>query len=659
MHQTKSTPHTTSLSGWTGKIAHVDLGTGQCRTIPSIDMAEDYIGGRGFTARLYWDMVQPETDALSPGNALMLMAGPLGGTPAVACSRLVISGKSPLHMPEQYGHATMGGSAAPALKNAGFDGVVITGRAPRPVCLYVADGSVRIDDARGLWGLDTKQTIEKLEETYGPGCEPLCIGPAGEQLVRFALIMARQSSCAGHGFGALMGSKNIKAIVFKPGGTVRIARPDALRELNKTIRALVRGRQLMDPMIQGIELVRRAPCKGCPAGCARSIFRHDSGTVEHRKLCASVYFYSDWEKTYNRGEQGDQSFMATSACDRAGICTQEATKILDWLYGCIEGGLISAQETGLPFEEIGSPGFFEAFMRLLLERRGFGDLLAEGTIRASRAIGRGSEELLRGTLSDEGFSARLYNGRYFITTAIFHATDPTNPMAQLHEVCYPLFKWVLWYVSDGSMSGVDTEAYRTTARRFWGGVEAADYSTYDGKALAAFMIQNRTYAKETLVACDFFYPIVTPEGASDHAGDPEIESRLLSAVTGVDFDEKAYNRAGERIFNLTRAIHSREGRRGRRDDTLPSFNFTEPLTSDKSNYFFLFNPECMLPGKNGELTSRLNAVLDREKFNDMLSQYYRLRGWDPASGLQTAECLEKLCLSFLIGPLKSMHALKD
>jgi aldehyde:ferredoxin oxidoreductase len=645
------------LYGWTGTIARVDLSSGQCSTQSSADMARDYIGGRGFAARFYWDEVPAGIDAFDPANLLMLMAGPLAGTPAIACSRLIVSGKSSLLMPGQYGHATIGGSAAPALKRSGFDGLVITGKAPKPVCLYVSGGSVRIDDASGLWGLDTHATLEKLQQQYGSECEPLCIGPAGERLIRFALIMGKESSCAGHGFGSLMGSKNIKAIVFQPEGTVPVARPDELKNINRTIRSLIKGRQLMEPMIDGIELVRRAPCKGCPAGCARSIYRHVSGTIEHRKLCASVFFYSDWEKIYNKGEQGDQSFLATSACDKTGLCTAEMTKLLDWLHACIEQGLISAEETGLPFGEIGSRHFLDVFFQVLLDRKGFGDIMAEGVMRAAQRIGRGTDTLLENTLSSEGFSARLYNGRYFITTALFHATDPTNPMAQLHEVCYPLFKWVLWHVSDGTMSGVDTEAYRTTASRFWGGVEAADYSTCAGKALAAFMIQNRTYAKETLVACDFFYPIVTPEGAADHVGDPTIESRLLTAVTGFNFDEQSYYRAGERVFNLTRAIHAREGRIGRRHDTLPEFNFTEPLTSDKSNYFFLFNPECLLPGKDGELTSRLNAKLDRSEFDGLLSDYYRLRGWDPASGLQTAQCLKGLNLEYVIDELKRLQAL--
>ena len=128
---------------------------------------------------------------------------------------------------------------------------------------------------------------------------------------------------------------------------------------------------------------------------------------------------------------------------------------------------------------------------------------------------------------------------------------------------------------------------------------------------------------------------------------------------GIDFDESAYNLAGERVFNLTRAIHAREGHIGRRDDTLPEFNFTEPLTSDKSNYFFLFNPECMLPGKDGELTSRLGAMLDRTEFENMLSDYYCLRGWDPQTGLQTEASLKKLGLGFLAETLKRIKALGD
>ncbi len=197
MQKTDSTTPTNPLCGWTGTIARVDLTSGSFQTESSRTMARDYVGGRGFAAKIYWDEVSPEIDALDPDNPLMFMTGPLAGTPAIACSRLVVSGKSPLLMPDQYGHATIGGSAAPTLKSAGFDGLVITGKSPRPVCLYVANGTVRIDDASGLWGLDTHATLDKLQQQYGKTCEPLCIGPAGGRLVGLALIMGRQASCGG------------------------------------------------------------------------------------------------------------------------------------------------------------------------------------------------------------------------------------------------------------------------------------------------------------------------------------------------------------------------------------------------------------------------------------------------------------------------------
>ena len=381
----------------------------------------------------------------------MLMAGPLAGTPAIACSRLVVSGKSPLLMPDQYGHATMGGSSAPALKGAGFDGLVITGKADRTrsACTcQAARFALMMPPVCG--DLTHTQPLKNCSSSTATTCEPLCIGPAGERLVRFALIVGKESSCAGHGFGALMGSKNIKAIVFQPDGKVPVARPEELKEINRTIRGLIKGRQLMEPMIDGIELVRRAPCKGCPAGCARSIYRHVSGTVEHRKLCASVFFYSDWEKVYNKGEPGDQSFLATSACDKIGICTAEVHKNARLAAMPALNRVLSLQKKpDCPLMKSAASVFLTHICRHYLSAKASAISWPKAPCGPRAVIGRGTEKLLENTLSSEGFSARLYNGRYFITTALFHATDPTNPMAQLHEVCYPLFKWVLWYATDG------------------------------------------------------------------------------------------------------------------------------------------------------------------------------------------------------------------
>ncbi len=639
------------IFGWAGKILFIDLSNKSFEYLNTLDWTDRFVGGRGITAKMYWDSVCAETDPLSPDNLFMLMTGPLAGTPAYAASRTVVSGKSALLYPDQCGIGSIGGGLADRIKASGLDGIVLKGKCSKPSIIYIENGKPQFLDAGGLWGSETHFTLKQLRQQYGKRVEALCIGPAGEKMVRFALAMTYNGSCGSHGMAAVMGSKKLKAISVQGDIKTKVARPDALRDINRQIREMIKGRQLLDPMIGFIELEKRSPCKGCPAGCPRGLFRHDSGVVDHRKNCASSYFYYDWDKMYHNGESSGNSFHATTLCNSLGFCTQELTKVLKWLYSCFQKGLISDEMAGLPLKEIGSRDFIEVFLRKLAGREGFCDILGEGTVRAAKHLGGEFESCLEGIVEGSGFSADLYHPRYFITNALFHATDKTNCMQQLHEICYPLFKWVLWMATDGGMSQVDTDAIRKIAVRFWGGEKAGDFSTYEGKGASAFVIQNRVYAKETLVGCDFFYPVITPEGKDDHVGDPSIENRLLSALTGVDFDERDLYLVGERIFNLHRAINCREGYRGRQDDKLPDFNFTEPLLEDKM-YFGMFNPEFLLPGPEGELTCRKGAVLDRHKFNEMLEDYYRSRGWDQKTGFQTKEKLISLELEETIAELQ-------
>ena len=152
------------------------------------------------------------------------------------------------------------------------------------------------------------------------------------------------------------------------------------------------------------------------------------------------------------------------------------------------------------------------------------------------------------------------------------------------------------------------------------------------------MIQDRQYAKESLILCDWIYPISDNKYSQDHVGDPTLESRLFSAVTGIETDEAGLYRMGERIFNLQRAALIRDGRRGRKDDTLPEDWHTEPLKRG------VMDPDCLVPGKNGEAVSRKGAVVDRQEFERMKDEYYQIRGWDVATGLQTRPTLEGLGL---------------
>ena len=637
--------------GWLGKILRVDLSTGKTHTVPTRSLAENFIGGKGFAAKIYWDEVGAAMDALSPENPLMLIAGPAGGTGAIACSRLVTAFKSPLLYPEQFVSGSMGGGIADKLKVAGFDGLIVVGKALGPVCLCIHGDSVEIQDSCNLQGRDCFETLQRIRSKYGNGAEALCIGPAGESGVRFAIALGYNGACASHGFGAVMGSKNLKAIIVQGSGRVPVARLEDLKAINRQIRSDIKGRVLIDPMIDGIDLVRRTSCRSCPAGCSRGLYRHTSGVEDVRKHCASAYFYSDWEKKHNGDEASGNSFLATSFCNRMGLCTNELFPMLLWFHACSRQGVLADHGTGLPVSEMGSQKFLETFVRKVVAREGFGDVLAEGTLRAGKQVGKESEKILERIVEGAGYEA--YSARCFITTAIIHATDTVNPSSQFHELCYPvLFNWMLWYATDGAMSPLNTEALRRMAGRFWKNESAVDFSTYTGKGEVGCIIQNRAYAKETLVGCDFFYPMIFAEGVEGFVGDPTVESRVLSAVTGLDCDEDSYYRVGERVFNLVRAVRGREIGVGRKHDVLPEFNFTEPLEEDKS-FFGLFNPEFMMPGSGGELITRKGSVVDRAAFEKMMDEYYGSRGWDVKTGLQTKKRLQALALEEVIADLEA------
>jgi aldehyde:ferredoxin oxidoreductase len=647
-----------STYGWKGSLVRVNLTSGENQRISTAELTERFIGGRGVVSKIYWDEVDQKTDALHPENPLILMTGPLAGTPAISANRWFMAGKSPLLYPDQFGLGSIGGSMAVKIKAAGLDGIVVTGRAQKPSYLHITNGTVEIKDASGLWGCEIPDTLKRLGDEHGKNAQSVCIGPAGENKVRFAIAMSDNGSCGGSGFGAVMGSKNLKAIVVEGTEKVAVARPDELKKINSQIRSLIEGRVLMDPNLDGIELIKRSPCQGCPSGCARGLYKHVSGREEIRKNCGSAYMYYLWDRMQNKDESTPVAFLATSLIDRFGLCAQEMNNLLHWLHECEEKGIITDDKAGITLSQLGTQEFIEQLIDMIVYRKGFGDLLAEGPGRAAQALGKAAEEIYNLRATRSGFNAGAYNPRFFITNAVFYATESTSTMNQLHEVCFPIMKWTMWYATDGGMSPFSTEVMQNIARRFWKSEKAVDFSTYEGKSEVAYIIQNRQYAKENLVVCDFMYPITTAEGASDHVGDPTIESRLLSSVTGIDFSETAYYQTGERVFNLQRAIQGREGRVGRKDDCLNEFNFTQTF-EEEPGFFAVFNPDYMLPGPGGELMSRKGKVVEREQFEKMMDDYYSLRGWDVKSGLQTRKTLETLSLSDILPEMEKRGLLSE
>jgi len=184
---------------------------------------------------------------------------------------------------------------------------------------------------------------------------------------------------------------------------------------------------------------------------------------------------------------------------------------------------------------------------------------------------------------------------------------------------------------------------RNISKAFWGSEAAVDFSTHEGKALAALKVQNRQYIKESLNLCDFAWPVYDPEDSADHVGDPALERFLFSAVTGKEFSAEEFDLIAERLFTLNRMILIREGRKGREQDVLPEFMFVERQEMI-ADVFGMYNPELYLPAKGDEVISRKGKALDKNEFEKMMDKYYSLRGWDVLTGLPEKETLQKLGL---------------
>jgi len=421
------------------------------------------------------------------------------------------------------------------------------------------------------------------------------------------------------------------------------AHPDGLRDLVRYYAHLQGDRDADYFTVPG--KTKRDSCWGCPGLCGRIAWKAADGT-EGKYFCQSALMYQiRAAQFYGQGQEGDVPFRVTKLCDNYGIDTMAMHVVMSWLSRCYREGLLTEEETGLPLSKSGSLEYAEALVHSIALREGFGDLLARGVEKAADAVGKRTRDKI-GDLLHKAQQVDQYGGRTYIVNGLMYATEVRMPIQHLHKTSIPVMQWLGWIqgIEGAYISG---EVFHDIAARFFGGEAAADFSSYDGKALAAKAIQDRQYAAECLVLCDYAWPVLTSPITDDHVGDPSLESRFLSAVTGHEIDESGLCRVGERVFNLQRAILAREGHRGRLSDALPEYNFTTPLKFD------VLNPQMLVPGPDGNPVSRKGMTLDRSEFERMKGEYYLLRGWDVPSGRQTKTKLEELDLADVAGELGS------
>ena len=636
------------MHGWMGKILFVDLDNSEITESSTEPYLKQYVGGRAIGARIYWEMTSPGVRPFDPDNPLIFMTGPLVGARAQAATVISVVAKSPGALPESYCYGSIAGYVGAELKKAGYDGVVVTGKAARPVYLWINDGKIEIRDASDLWGQGAYPTGDRLLEWHGPDVKFIAIGVSGERLVRTATALASHESAISCGFGAVMGSKNLKAIAVKGSQKVSVANPDRLRELNRRIAKIDDRLHLAIPpdtirtgRADVLEVIGRGGCHLCGAKCIRNVYRY-GGRLEGLRHCQTMEYYLPW--VYGQEEEPvDTFFDAPTLANDYCIDTFELRTMINWLSACHEAGVLTEADTGLPLGKIGTRDFLETLLHSVAYREGFGDVLAEGMARVSDQVSAEARALLGHEVAPIG-QYELQPPRLMIVHSLLYPMEPRVHQPLVHDTGMVLVPWTFNQMEPGS-TPITNEVVRNIAKAFWGSEEAGVVNTYEGKALAARIIQNRAILKDSLGLCDFSWPITYSFSTPDKVGDPNLEAELYTAVTGHEAEE--LDRCAETVVNLQRATLIREGRRLPAADYPQEHNFAEPLEAAGVH-------AMIVPGEGDSVIDMSGNKLDRAKFTAMLKEYYRIRGWDEETGIPKTDTLMSLGLEDVASALQTV-----
>ncbi len=625
------------MYGWAGQRLKVYLTEGKVVKEPlPDDLRLNYLGGRGFNSKTLFDELRPGIDPLGPENIFMVAVGPLNGTAAPSSARWTVTAKSTVT--GGIGDGNGGGDFGTELKFAGFDQVVFYGRSPKPVYLWVHDGSAELRDACHLWGKTTGETDSLIKKDLRDrDVRVLCIGPAGENLVRFGKVFSNITRAGGKGgTGAVMGSKNLKAVAVRGTGPVRIARPkeflQAARHYTDKLRSspylkmlseegtmhLIRDlaawhvlptrnsrtgdfegwENLSSQAFEAQFAVKHKGCSGCPISCSH-YYRVPSGPY------ATHGESNEYGTTYPLGSKcGIDNLAAVlkmgTMCDQLGMDTHSCGGTICFAMDCWSRGLLRPQDTGGIDLSWGNIDSVMKLLPMIAYRQGFGNILAEGSFRASKRI-EGSE-VCRHTTKGMEVSALYIGPSTNITSALGYAVA-TRGADHLR----------------GTLPAISSADHRLTEAL--GGAEAVRRVFTEPRDItnkAAYLALNEDFFAfvNTLEICTHLIGETRRQGLS--SGDM---AELFSTCTGVDMTGDELIKTGERIHNVEKAFNLREGL-GRKDDTLPESCFVEEETPW---------------GTKG---------LSEAKFQDALNDYYRFRGWNH-EGIPTRQKLEELGIGYI------------
>jgi aldehyde:ferredoxin oxidoreductase len=695
------------MNGYAGEILRLDLTERTASTIPTSDY-EQWGGGHGLGSAIFFDLVKDKTiDGFDPSNVVTIMTSPLCGTLVPAAGgRTEVQGIGVQSYPiGWFTRSNFGGRFSAMLKYAGWDGIVIEGKADEPVWIDIRDGDVRIRDCAplSLWGTDTWECQESIwsyvagGESYGDWFDPggkggglttqrpavLAIGPAGENLSRVACLIHDASNAAGQGgFGAVFGSKNLKAVSVIGTGHVEINDPKELlatRLWHKenyafdpaNVRETGGSFQFQSPPApialweKGRPKIDQRPqaCVGCHSGC-RARYKDASG---NEASCFSTVFYFDAKSL-------DIQRRASDLINRYGLNAVELVWGLLYIRSLQQSGeLETARIPDCPLDfgvlgsllgrGYGSEEFVEQFVKMVAygndglgNESQFGADISEGFVRAAEKWGRREQDLVSGILLFPYWGLPIHKEP---RAQVYWSYGTLLGDRDINEHGFDWIKFLVYSVGSQNMESTASDVVKTVTDKmvpFQGDMDMLDFSESNiySEHMAKLVSWQRYYTrfwKQSMLFCDARWPDFVNIHRPDYVGATGIaEPRYVKAVTGEDISFEDGIELGRRIWNLDHAIWTLQGRH--RDmvhfadnlyEELPLFDVDDGL------------PNVHMPGKeNGKwgFYGYSQRMLDRDRFDEFKTRFYELQGWDTATGYPTRATLESLGLDYVADELE-------
>ncbi|MCD6176571.1 MAG: aldehyde ferredoxin oxidoreductase family protein [Candidatus Cloacimonetes bacterium] len=587
------------MNGWMNKIVKVNLSSGKQTTINiSEDVRRKFIGGRGLGLKLFTDMCSANVDPLEKENALIFSTGPLTGIIQTA-GRYQVTTRSPLT--GTIVDSSSGGFFGANLKKAGFDGLVIIGKSVKPVYLEITEDGININNAEHIWGKDTHETMKILKSELTPNISVACIGPAGENLVPFASIMNDKDRASGRGgVGAVMGSKNLKAITAFGKKEIPVSDPEGLKKMISTINTLIDKNPVTGKSLQLLgtsSLVNVINAHGMypTKNFQRGVFNDAEGTsgekiaetiLQGRSACFKCPIACG-RKTKTSKREGEGPEYETLWAFGAQLGINDLETITEANYTCNELGLdtitsgstigcaMELYEKGAFPEKLkwGDSSIIVKLVEDIAYKRGIGKDLALGSKKLAEKYGRPEF-----AMQVKGLEIPAYDPRGAQGQALSYATS--------------------------NRGGCHMQAYLISPE-ILGSPVFLDRNSIEGKAEIVALFQDISAAVDSLVLCRFLQFAISIDTFKD----------MLNIVTGMNYTEDELLKVGTRIYNLERKYNSEAGFT-RKDDMLPARFLEEELSEGASRYRVVH-------------------------LDEMLDRYYKLRGWDE-NGIPSEEIKKEL-----------------